>query len=285
MKNTDIALYMKQANKYPLITKEEEEKLIQRIKKGDQKAENKLIQSNLKFVVKIAYRFRNYCIHSPRVAFSDLIQAGNEGLLKAAKRFDPNKKCRFLSYATWWINACIKQTMMTNSSYMHVVTSQPQRALFFRWADLDGIQFAEVDQREQARIDLAKKAKVKLSDVYRAEESLRANYVLLHEAPSRHREKNNKVYESIIGQSDDVEQNIQKNQVNALLKKALESDQLNERERNILKERFLEGKTLQQIGKSQDCCRENIRQIQRRALSKMRKALDEYGVTPEDVYI
>mgnify|MGYP001339359770 FL=1 len=99
-----LDLYITEINRFPLLAAEEEFKLAMRLKKdNDLEAAEKLIVSNLRFVVKIAHEYRNYGFK-----LADLIQEGNIGLIHAVKKFDPEKGYRLISYAVWWIRAYIQ---------------------------------------------------------------------------------------------------------------------------------------------------------------------------------
>ena len=100
----EIDSYFSEIKKYKHLTNAEEKELAEKIKQGDEKALNKLVTSNLKFVVNIAKAYRK-----SGVPFSDLISEGNVGLMKAAKKFDGNKNIRFISYAVWWVKNSIQE--------------------------------------------------------------------------------------------------------------------------------------------------------------------------------
>lgn len=103
-KLVEIDSYFDDIKRYKHLTKAEERELAERIKQGDEKALNKLVTSNLKFVVNIAKVYRK-----SGVPFSDLISEGNVGLMKAAKKFDGTKNIRFISYAVWWVKNSIQE--------------------------------------------------------------------------------------------------------------------------------------------------------------------------------
>lgn len=100
--NREMRLYLKEISKIPLLTADEEKELGRRVQKGDRQALQKLVESNLRFVIKIARKYRGIGI-----PFMDLINEGNLGLMEAAKRFDPDRNVRFTSYAVWWIRQAI----------------------------------------------------------------------------------------------------------------------------------------------------------------------------------
>lgn len=102
--------YIKQAKKYPVLSRDEEQKLARRAQKGDEQAMDMLVVSNLRFVVSLASRYQNLGI-----PYMDLISEGNIGLMKAAGRFDPDKNVRFISYARWWIRHYMLKSILSQS--------------------------------------------------------------------------------------------------------------------------------------------------------------------------
>ena len=117
--DTALKSYLKDVNKYPLITPEEEKILGKEIKEGNTKALNKLITSNLRFVISVAKQYQGQGID-----LIDLIQYGNEGLIEAASKFDVDKGFKFISYAVWWIRQKIVLALSTNSRTIRLPTSQ-----------------------------------------------------------------------------------------------------------------------------------------------------------------
>ncbi|HWP49784.1 MAG TPA: RNA polymerase sigma factor RpoD/SigA [Candidatus Limnocylindrales bacterium] len=102
----NLWLYLQEIGRIPTTTREEEKELAQRIQKGDREALNRLVEGNLKFVVKVAQGFQG-----TGLPLSDLINEGNLGLIEAAKRFDPAKNVKFISYAVWWIRQAILRAL------------------------------------------------------------------------------------------------------------------------------------------------------------------------------
>ncbi len=98
--------YLKEISQYPLIDREEEGRLAKLIRKGEEEALNKLVRSNLRFVVSVAKKYQNQ-----GVPLSDLINEGNLGLIRAAHKFDETKGIKFISYAVWWIRQAILQAL------------------------------------------------------------------------------------------------------------------------------------------------------------------------------
>ena len=110
-----IKLYFNDISKIPLLNAEEEKAVAIRIKRGDENAKKKLIESNLRLVISIAKRF-----FGSRLSFSDLIQEGNVGLIKAIEKFDPDKDFKFSTYATWWIKQSITKAIADMTKHVRI---------------------------------------------------------------------------------------------------------------------------------------------------------------------
>ncbi len=118
-----LQAYLKEVQRYPLLTREEEHELAIRVREhGDREALQRLVTSNLRFVVKIAYEYIHY-----RVKLLDLIQEGNMGLVKAVQDFDPYKEVRLTTYAVWWIRSYIQDAILKNHSLVKMGTTQAQK--------------------------------------------------------------------------------------------------------------------------------------------------------------
>jgi RNA polymerase primary sigma factor len=113
--DSSLDQYLKEISVYPLLKREDEVELAQRIRKGDEEALDKLVRSNLRFVVSVAKKYQNQ-----GVALSDLINEGNVGLIRAAHKFDETKGIKFISYAVWWIRQAILQALAEQSRIVRV---------------------------------------------------------------------------------------------------------------------------------------------------------------------
>lgn len=110
-----LTTYLREIARYPLLTREQESQLAVRIRRGDAEALDRLVTSNLRFVVSVAKKY-----HNERLSLSDLIDEGNLGLMRAAERFDERRNTRFISYAVWWIRQSILQAIADQSHLIRV---------------------------------------------------------------------------------------------------------------------------------------------------------------------
>ncbi len=254
--------YLNKISQFNPLSREEEYKLGKRIQQGDEDALNKLILCNLKFVVSIANRYRNSGIN-----ITDLINQGNLGLVEAAKRFDPERGVKFISYAVWWIRQAIIQALAEQSGTVKLPIKQA--SILYKINDAVE-KLTKENGREPTPYELSKYLDMDSEDI---ENILRVsrNYLSL-EAPIKEGEDKSFI-DLLESETGSVEQEI----IHGTLTEALEEivDELSEREANIIKWRFgLEGevpKTLEEVGETLNISRERVRQIEARALSKLRK--------------
>ena len=130
MTTGSLEQYLAEINRFALLDAAEEQRLAREyLAHQDTKAAHRLVTSNLRFVVKVAYEYRSYGF---RIA--DLVQEGNIGLMKAVQKFDPDKGIRLISYAVWWIRAYIQNYILRSWSLVKLGTTQAQRKLFFSLA-------------------------------------------------------------------------------------------------------------------------------------------------------
>lgn len=255
----------------PLSAEREFELAVRYREQGDIEAAHELVVSHLPFVVKVAFQYRHYML-----PVQDLIQEGAIGLMKAVKRFDPYKGYRLVSFAIWWIKAYIKNFILKSWSLVKLGTTQAQRKLFFRIGDIgEHLDEAERDARIS---DLAEELNVKEDEVIEVEARVKARERSLNESLGDDRDAT--PLELLEDASPNQETTLIEMEEMANLetatKKALKK--LDSRERFIISKRFMEDEpwTLQRIGDHFGTSRERIRQLESRALSKLRKEMAPY---------
>ncbi len=263
------------AMKAPYLTREEELELaIKWRSERDEKALEKLSISHMRLVISVASRFRNFGLN-----LGDLIQEGHVGLLEAAARFEPEREVRFSTYATWWIRASIQDYILRNWSIVRGGTSSSQKALFFNLrrlrAKLSSNQTPLTDSELHQKI--ADAIGVKQSDVAVMNARLSGPDTSLN-APVTDTEGSSADRQDFLvsdaPQPDEiVRENIDAERRNKWLSSALEV--LNERELKIVRERRLteDGATLESLGVKLGISKERVRQIESRALQKLKTAL------------
>jgi RNA polymerase sigma-32 factor len=254
---------------------EEHELAILWREKKDQAALDRLTSAHMRLVIAIAARFRNFGLN-----MSDLIQEGHVGLLEAAARFEPDREVRFSTYATWWIRASIQDYILRNWSIVRSGTSSSQKSLFFNLRRLRARLAQSADQRPRQMIfgEIANALGVSVGDVEMMDSRLSAPDTSLN-APIHESDNDSAANrqdflvdgvalpDEIVGDEIDTERRT------SWLRSALTV--LNERELRIVKERRLkdEGATLEALGETLGISKERVRQIENRALEKLRDAL------------
>ena len=271
--SSDLGHYMSLATKYPILTWEEERDLATRWRdRGDAAAADRLVLCNLRAVVKIAGQFRNQ-----HIAFEDLVQEGNVGLLRAINKFDPDRGTRFLSYAGWWIRACIKEYLLRSRSLVRLGTTQKQRAIYSRL----GRAKQELERR-YPDCDPAHR-------IERLAEILDASPKLVEDMEGRlsghdlsldvkvDSESNTAYVDLLSDTSPTIEENVGAREIDAFRANRVEDamECLTEKERFIIRRRFLtEPKcTLRELGEILGISRERVRQLEVRAKKKLKDEL------------
>jgi RNA polymerase sigma-32 factor len=265
-----LNLYIAEINRFSLLTPEEEFKLAVRlIKYNDVAAAEKLIVSNLRFVVKIAHEYRNYGFK-----LADLIQEGNIGLIHAVKKFDPYKGYRLISYAVWWIRAYIQNYLIKSWSIVKIGTTQAQRKLFFKLNQTKK-ELETLSRRNPEFSEIATSLGVKDSEVAEMDLRMGSRDVSLNEIIND--ESSNSHIDFLAYEGDNQEVSLIKNEEKSLVKRDIAGAlaNLNERESYIILNRVMadDPKTLQEIGEKYNISRERARQIEKQALKKMQLAL------------
>ena len=263
--------YMQSIRAIPSLTAEEEMNLGMRLKKSnDLEAAKTLILSHLKLVAKVARGYSGYGLPQ-----SDLVQEGNIGLMKAVKRFDPERGVRLVSFAIYWIKAEIQEYIVKNWRLVKTATTKAQRKRFFNLRSMKKtLQPLKSDEINS----IAKELNVKPEDVREMEYRFNGNEISLDYGSE---ESEDDVYRPIAYLKDEApepseQMEIDQSENNSLssLKKALLS--LDERSRLILEERWLKDKeasTLHELADKLGVSAERIRQIEQSAMKKIKSLL------------
>ncbi len=269
--------FVRAAMDAPFLTREDEHALAVRWRDHqDKDALHQLTTAHMRLVISIAARFRNYGL-----PVSDLIQEGHVGLLEAAARFEPDREVRFSTYATWWIRASIQDFVLRNWSIVRGGTSSAQKALFFnlRRLRLRILQKADGDPNVDVHAEIAAAVGVQKADVMAMEARLSAPDMSLH-APVSEEGSADSVRLDFFADDKPLPDELVGDQIDTerrhdWLRSALTV--LSERELRILRERRLseEGETLEALGSKLGISKERVRQIENRALEKLKKALIE----------
>ena len=264
-----VRLYLREIGKIPLLTPEEEADLAQRIVKGDKKAKNKMVESNMRLVVSIAKRYGGRGLD-----FLDLIQEGNTGLLRAVEKFDPEKGFKFSTYATWWVRQAITRAIADQARTIRIPVHMVEtinkvlRTTRKLTAELN---------REPTNEEIAKALDMepeKIDYVMRIKQDIAS----LDASIGREGDDEDSVLGDFV--EDEERDSPEDSAANQILKEQLSEiiATLTDREQKIIRLRFGIGggrpHTLEEVGAEFDVTRERIRQIEAKALSKLRKNKD-----------
>ena len=280
-KRDPLAAYMNETRRYPLLTPDEEHALAVRlVEHGDSAAARRMIEANLRLVVKIAYEYRR--AHKNLL---DLVQEGNIGLMQAVRKFDPYRGVKLSSYAAFWIRAYILKFILNNWRLVKIGTTQAQRKLFFNLRK-------EKEKLEQLGFEsttalLAEKLDVSEKDVVEMERRLAAPEASL-DAPIGNDDDGSRTrLDYLASETARPDQAVEQGEFSALLKSKLETfaSELKGREQTIFRERWLTDAplTLQEIGDRYGVSRERARQLEKRLLGRLRKYLEAELGTAVDI--
>ena len=254
--------YLQDISKIPLITAEEEVELAQLIRGGSQKALDTLTTSNLRFVVSVSKQYQNQGLTLP-----DLINEGNAGLVKAAKRFDETRGFKFISYAVWWIRQAILQALAEQSRIVRLPLNKIGSINKINKA----YSFLEQEhQRPPVAEEIATRLDLSLSDVKQSMK-ISGRHVSM-DAPFREGEDSN-LYDVVkSNESPRPDSDLMKDSLNVEVNRAL--DTLSEKEAEVLRHYYGISKkqpmSLQEIGDSFGLTRERVRQIKEKGIRRLR---------------
>lgn len=260
-----LKFYFARVDQFPIITPEEEFQLAVRYRENnDVEAGHKLVTSNLKFVVKIAFKYRFYGI-----PFFDLIQEGNIGLMTALKKFDPYRGYRFNTYAVWWIKAYIQKFIIKNWSLVKFETANTKKKLFYKIGKIRRELDSEYDI-------LAEESSAQKEDIIDMEQRIPFRDFSLDNPTIEDQEltyltllqENSPNQEEMFCKKE--EENIRKRAILIAMKS------LNEKEVYVIKNRIMADPplTLQEIGVHLKLSRERVRQIESEAFRKLKKVMN-----------
>ncbi len=271
-----LARYLNEIKKFPLLTADEEYMLAQRFREhGETEAAHRLVTSHLRLVAKIAMQYRGYGL-----PVSDLISEGNIGLMKAVKKFEPERGFRLSTYAMWWIKASVTEHVLRSWSLVKMGTMSAQKKLFFSLrkakARLQILDSGELDP-EQAEA-LSRQFGLPADDILNMNRRMSARDYSLN-APVSEDGDSVEFLDTLVDESPSPEAIVAQREEagihNEMLQAALA--ELPERERHIFVERRLKDDpvTLEQLGEVYGISRERVRQLEVRAFEKVQKAVTQ----------
>lgn len=255
--------YLQDVSRIDMITAEEEVELAQRIREGDQRALEKLTRANLRFVISVAKQYQNQGLRLP-----DLINEGNLGLVKAAKRFDETRGFKFISYAVWWIRQAILQAIAEQSRVVRLPLNKIGDINKIRKA---AIHLEQIHERKPSAQEIAQELEMSVENVKQSLQN--ANRSLSMDAPFQEGENDNNLYDVLSSsESPNPDRTLIHESLRIEIDRAL--DTLSPREADVVRLNFgLGGQpamTLQEIGDTFDLSRERVRQIREKAIRRLR---------------
>jgi len=261
-----IQMYLREIGQYPLLTAHEERVLARRIVDGDEEARNLLARANLRLVVSIA---KKYVGRSPDLTLLDLIQEGNLGLFKAVDKFDHTKGFKFSTYATWWIRQAITRALADQSRTIRIPVHMVETMAKYKQVSR---RLAQDLGRDPMPEEIATEMGVEVDKIYQIEKISQDTISLelpIGDDDDRSRLSDFIADDKIVSPDQEVAHSILTDQIQEIL------DSLSEKERKILEMRhgLLDGTyhTLEEVGKEFGVTRERIRQIEAKALEKIRQ--------------
>ncbi len=262
--------YLQEISKYPLLSKEEEQKLTKAYyETKNPEIAKKIVTANLRLVVKIALDFQKFWMQN----FLDLVQEGNIGLMHAVKKFNPDKGVKFSYYASFWIKAYILKFLMDNWRLVKIGTTQAQRKLFYNLSKekerLQALGFEPVPKLISESLNVSEK------EVIEMEQRMGGGDVSL-DAPVRDDSEDSYI-DFLASDEKSIEAKVARQEVSQNIKKHLEEfgKTLSDKEKKIFYERMIaeDPKTLQELGKEFGVSRERVRQIEARIKKKLKNYL------------
>lgn len=272
---SNLNKYLNEIYKIPLLTDEEEIKYAELKQNGDLNAAKILINSHLRLVVKIAFKYKNYGL-----SLMDMISEGNLGLMKAVKEFDLSKGCKLATYAMWWIKATIQDFILKSWSLVKIGTTAAQKKLFFNLNKLKNkiMESSQTELNDKNIKYIAETLNVKEEEVIDMDSRLNHKDIFLNKISNNSSNEDKRELIELIKDKHGTAETItiiknDKNIKNRLLNEALLI--LNERERDIFVQRKLSQQevTLKDLSQKYGISGERIRQIEEASFLKIKNYL------------
>jgi len=266
-----LSRYLNEIKRFPLLSADEELLLAKNyLEQGESEAAHKLVTSHLRLVAKIAMQYRGYGL-----PVADLISEGNLGLMKAVKKFDPERGCRLSTYAMWWIKASVTEYILRSWSLVKMGTMSAQKKLFFSLRKakrkLNIIDAQTIDPEKTAK--LAEQFSISEADITHLDRRITARDLSLNAPVSNSEEDSMEFIDILEDDTPSPEVLVARTQETELRQEYLKDAmfQLSERERHIFTERRLKEDpiTLEKLGEHYGISRERVRQLENRAYTKV----------------
>jgi len=270
--------YFQDVRSIPLLSQAEEQELAKRVQEGDEEAKRKMIEANLRLVIYLVKRYMNRGLPVP-----DLVEEGNLGLIKAVERYDPARNCRFSTYAVWWIRQYMRRAIVNQSKVVRLPIHVMEELTLYMKGCRD---FIKKYHREPTLEEISTYLDHEFSTI---NSFLGSFNQLVQLVPGNRSEEHE-------GASISLEQLVDSKAVNPLehmhrvlrLKTILLwLNELTSKEKYIIIHRFglygNEAQTLEVIGQTLELTRERIRQVEAKALLKLRRIIDKYKITLDDL--
>ena len=266
-----LSRYLNEIKRFPILSADEELLLAKNyLEKGESEAAHKLVTSHLRLVAKIAMQYRGYGL-----PVADLISEGNLGLMKAVKKFDPERGCRLSTYAMWWIKASVTEYILRSWSLVKMGTMSAQKKLFFSLRKakrkLNIIDAQTIDPEKTAK--LAEQFSISEADITHLDRRITARDLSLNAPVSNSEEDSMEFLDILEDDTPSPEVLVARTQETELRQKYLKDAmiQLTDRDRHIFIERRLKEDpiTLEKLGEHYGISRERVRQLENRAYTKV----------------
>jgi len=269
-------LYLKEIGFSPLLSAEEEVFFARKSQRGDEAARKRMIESNLRLVVKIARRYMNRGL-----ALLDLIEEGNLGLIRAVEKFDPERGFRFSTYATWWIRQTIERGIMNQTRTIRLPVHVLKEINIYQRAARHLSQKLDHEPTPEEVANLLDKPIEDVKDMLGLTERITSVDAPLDDDPDR------SLLDAIADdRTPDPEKMLQRDDLQTLIEAWL--NELNDKQREVVERRFgLNGReisTLEEVGADIGVTRERVRQIQVEALKRLRVLLEKAGYSVNSLF-